>query len=300
MWGSPLNALEPSGAPPLQRPRDHAAARRLVLVLGSALGAAALGILLQFALANPAGAATLPVPGPASAVEGGLVSPVGATVGGVGNGAAVALQATTPVVQGVASVVQSTTTTLPPSPLGPALGVVTQPVGAVDGVLGASAPSLPSTTGALTGPLSGATGAPATTGLLGMPVTVGARRATPTLVVPTAVLPAATPSSPTLLASTGTVTRVLSAAGTSLSAVALASGVTQGHHPSAPQAPGSPLFPSPAGATSDASSPAHGGSPLDALPPVSLLLPALIALGVLLGRQRNPVLVFAMRAAPPG
>ena len=302
MWGTPPpTALDPAVGPPPER-TEHAAARRLVLTLGAALGAAALGILLQLALANPAGAATPPLSGLTSAVEPPVVSPVvstlGQTVGGVGHTAADAGAATTPVVQGVASAVESTTTAV--LPVGPVLGAVTQPISTVGGDLSdGSAAGLPLPVGSLTGPLSSGTGGPAPASRLGSPLTVGLGASTPTITVPAGATPVANPFGPILSAATGTVSRVLSAAAASLTSFTLVSGATPGHSP-APRPPAAPFFPSPLGATSEASSPSHGGSPLDALPPVSLLLPALIALGVLLGRQRNPLLLFDMRAAPPG
>jgi hypothetical protein len=304
MWEPLPTALDLPVGPPLTPARDHTTGRRLVHLVGAALGAAALGILLQLALAHPAGATTPPLSGlaiPGTSLVSGVASPVLSTVGQTGNGVAqgagAASQTTTSVVQGVASAVQLTTTPLLSGPpLAPVLGAVTQPAGTVDDLLGGSAASLALPVGR---PVSSGTGLRSPAGRLGIPIVVGAGTSRPTITVPTGASLVANPFAPVASAATRTVTLVLSALAAPRGFFTFALGATQGR-PAAPQRPAPPLLPSPMGATSEAWSPAHGGGPLDALPPVSLLLPALIALGVLLGRQRNPLFLFDMRAAPPG
>ena len=172
--------------------RDRAAGRRLVHFIGGALGAVALGTLLQLALAHPAGAATAPLSGlanplqtpAASSIAWPVISALGQTVNGVAQGTGDAGQATTAVVQGAVSAVESTTApVLADVPLAPVLGLATQPIDTVGGVLSSSAPGLPLPVGSRTAAASSATHGPASP--LRFPVAGGVGTSTPTSTVPT-------------------------------------------------------------------------------------------------------------------
>ena len=313
MWGphqsTPVSPVLPSA----EWTRARSGPARVLACLGGGLGVAALAFVLQLALAHPAGAATDPVSGllsttvsssPVQAVTssvGQTVATVGQTVSTVGQAVGTAGQTATTAVQSATSVVGSTTApVLSAIPAGSALGPVTKTVNTVTGSSGVLIPSLPA---AAARPSAG-------DGTLGTltPTTHGGPRTavaplaggTPAAIVGTSTgTPLPTLLGPVLASVIRTVVDLSSPLTTpDPTSFNVASG-SSGPAP-APQRRPLPLFPSPAGSTSDASSPTHGSSPLDALPPMGLLLPALIAFGVLIGRRRRPLLLFDMRFAPPG
>jgi|HubBroStandDraft_1064217.scaffolds.fasta_scaffold38062_2 hypothetical protein len=309
MWDgllTPGSPVEPS------RGLDHRPAVRLLLCLAGGLCVATLAVLLQLALARPAGAAPQQpgvglLAGPSSIVNAPPVAPVVAAVGQTVDATPGTVgQATTAVVQAAGSAVQSIAAPALGAAAAPVVQPVTQVIHTATGLLGATTPSLPlpistpaGPVGRVLGPLAPTSGSDGSTAaVVGHPVPGSTHP--PTLPGPTS---AASPLAPSDLHPVGSIGRtfdqVFGSTGSQLRSFSSIAPVrAPGRSPLPRHAP--PLAPSPAVATTDTSSPAHGSSPLDALPPMGLLLPALIAFGVLLGRHRNPRLRFDLRFAPPG
>jgi len=305
MWGIKPSVPNPPLALALEPRRTSWGIARLLVCLAGGLCVAALALLLQLALAHPAGAATLPVSGllgtadtlVASSPAPAVVSAVGQTVGTVDQAASpVVSSVTTPVLNDtpVSSVLQPATQTVDTltGSLGGAVANIPLPVGSLPLPVG----SLPLPVGSQPLPVGRTVGLGLPLGQAGNPTTLG-RSVTgaPTVTLGT------TTSSPSLFGPDALSSTLVPAflAPSRATAFNVALGGAPGQVP-APQRRSPPFFPSPAPTTTDASSPAHGSSPLDALPPMGLLLPALIVFGLLFGRQRNPLLLFDTRFAPPG
>ena len=315
-------------APVAEWTRRRSGVRRVLACLGGGLCVAALAFLMQLALAHPAGAAPPPVSGllstagtvvsssPVSAVAssvaqtvgtaGQTASTVGETVGTptasiVGQTVGTVGQTATTVVQSAGSILGSTTApVLNATPVGSVLRPVTQTVNTLAGSSGSPLPGL------LARVASRLTAGGGSLGTMSTTTPVGPQRAValPATGTPAAIFAATSARLPTLLGlALASLIRTVVDPSSPLSTPdpTAFNAVSGSSDPApAPQRRPPPLFPSPAGATSDASSPAHGSSPLDALPPMGLLLPALIAFGMLIGRRRRPLLLFDMRFAPPG
>jgi hypothetical protein len=317
----PVSLVAPAAVP---LPRFGLA--RVLACLGGGLCVATLAFLMQLALAHPAGAATSPVSGLLSTTGAvvssspvpAVTSPVAQTVGTVGQTAGAVVQTVrtpnagtvgqtvgtadqtaTTIVQSAGSLLGSTTApVLDATPVGSVLVPVTQRVTTLAGSNGSPIPGLLAK--GVSRPIAGGS-----FGTMSPTTHVGPQGA---------VVPAAGTTATTVASATST--RLQSLLG--LATASLIRTVVDWSPPAVSTDPTSfnasggsdrapaparrppPLFPSPAGTTSDASSPAHGSSPLDALPPMGLLLPALIAFGMLIGRRRRPLLLFDMRFAPPG
>jgi hypothetical protein len=309
MWG----LLATSGSPVEPHTgRERTPAARFLLCLAGLLGAATLAVLVQLALARPAGAAPQQpgaglLAGASSIVNAPPVAPVvsvigqtvGATPGAVG-------QATSTAVQSAGSAVQSIAAPVLGAATAPGSQPVDQVIHTATGLLGTTTSSLllPISTlsgpvGRTLGPVAPTSGSSQSAAAVGHPVLSTIH--SPIEPGTTSAAPALTSSGlgPAISAVNRTFDQVFGSTGSprrTFSSIAPAQ--APGRVPVPRHAP--PLAPSPGVATTDASSPIHGSSPLDALPPMGLLLPALIAFGVLLGRLRNPRLRFDLRFAPPG
>jgi hypothetical protein len=310
MWWYQLSMPVPPVALSAEPARATSSITRVLLRLGGGLCVGALAFLLQLALAHPAGAATQPVSGllgtadtlVGSTTVPAVASSVGQTVATVGQAVSTVGQVAGSVAQAAASVVGSTTApVLNAAPVRSVLQPVAQTVSTLIGPSAGPLPGLPSPVASLPAPVGGSVGTLSPAARAGLSTTARPVVGTPTAVfatgatapLPTLLGPALVPLIPMVVHRASALTMPQP---TSFSVV---SGAKSAPAP-APQRRLPPLFPSPAGATSDASSPTHGSSPLDAFPPMGLLLPALIALGVLIGRQRSPLFLFDMRFAPPG
>ena len=274
-----VNTTPLSGEPDNQ----HSAARRVLVILGGCALGFGFAIVLSMYLAHSAGAATLPTPPPASP-------------------AAVIAQSA-----GAA--------TLPtPPPASPA-AVIAQPAGAllannrgVNGVITLAAPAR--------SVVSVDTIAPVQTDLGAMTHVAGVEPSN----LPTMVLDSAAPVTSVLSASPSSVESSgqssfsdgLEPQGalrshTSFEDRSASRGEGADHSAAIPSPPGVPtptslrLTPiAPSAPIQNVSSTTNGSHPFDGLPPTALLLPALLALSVVLANKRAPRLLFFLTSARPG